>query len=73
MQKMRLCDMNNSELCAYLHMHTEKAMSSFLPRCYNGPASGQRPLDYSTEPRSRIIRALKRAGYTYNRRMNWYE
>jgi hypothetical protein len=63
--------MSNQELGAYVSTHTEKRTASWLPRDYHGPASGLVPSD-GTEPRSRIIRALKLAGYHYVRRMNFW-
>ena len=67
-----IAKMSNQGLGAYVSTHTEKRTASWLPRDYHGPASGLVPSDYGTEPRSRIIRALKLAGYSYVSRMSFW-
>ncbi len=71
-QSIRLSSLSNMELGAYVHTHTVKSTASFLPRGYYGPASGIVVDENTPEPRARVIRAMKLAGYVYSRRMNFW-
>ena len=68
-----LHSLSPTELEAYIHTHCYRSMASYLPNGYYGSASGLRPNDYGSEPVSKIRKALKLAGYTYNRRMNFWD